>query len=121
MGVDPRRPPLKWEAWDGNTWAACEVEKDDTGGFNKAGEVILHMLREHAASVVARQSGGWLRCRLLQAAPDQPTYVASPTVRRATAFTIGGTVAAVHAETITGEILGLSEGCCSPGGCGEVV
>jgi predicted phage baseplate assembly protein len=110
VGVDPRRPPLLWEAWDGSGWAPCEVAKDDTGGFNKAGEVILHIPAEHAVSVVARQSGGWVRCRLLPAAEGQPTYVAPPTVRQVSAFTIGGTVEAGHAETVTEEVLGLSEG-----------
>ncbi|NYI03898.1 putative baseplate assembly protein [Allostreptomyces psammosilenae] len=110
VGVDPRRPPLLWEAWDGTAWTPCEVERDDTGGFNRAGEVILHLPRTHAASVVARRTAGWVRCRLLAAAPGQPTYVAPPTVREITAFTIGATVDAVHAETVTEEILGLSEG-----------
>ncbi|MCD9590071.1 putative baseplate assembly protein [Streptomyces sp. 8ZJF_21] len=110
VGVDPRRPPLLWEAWDGGAWVSCEVEKDDTGGFNKAGEVILHVPATHTASVLVRESGGWLRCRLLEAAADQPTYVASPTVRQASAFTIGGTVEAAHAENVVEEVLGLSEG-----------
>ncbi|MGW0949675.1 hypothetical protein ACWD4O_45090 [Streptomyces sp. NPDC002623] len=34
----------------------------------------------------------------------------SPTIREAEAFTIGATVEAVHAETVTDEVLGLSEG-----------
>lgn len=110
VGVDPRRPPLLWEAWDGSAWVACEVDKDDTGGFNKAGEVIIHLPAQHAASVVARHTAGWIRCRLLKAAPDQPTYVASPTVREITAFTIGGTVEASHAETVTDEVIGVCEG-----------
>lgn len=110
VGVDPRRPPLRWEAWDGQDWAACAIEHDDTGGFNKAGEVILHLPAAHAASVVAQESGGWLRCRLLTAAPDQATYRASPTIRRISAFTIGGTVPAAHAESVTEEVLGVSEG-----------
>ncbi|MGW3460177.1 putative baseplate assembly protein [Streptomyces olivaceoviridis] len=93
-----------------SAWAPCEVEKDDTGGFNKAGEVILHVPAAHTASVVAGHSGGWLRCRLVEAAADQPAYVASPTVRRASAFTIGGTVEVAHAETVVEEVLGLSEG-----------
>ncbi|MGW1001997.1 putative baseplate assembly protein [Streptomyces sp. NPDC002520] len=115
VGVDPRRPPLVWEAWDGAAWALCEVEKDDTGGFNKAGEVILHVPAAHTASVVAGHSGGWLRCRLVEAAADQPAYVASPTVRAAGAFTIGGTVEAAHAETVVEEVLGLSEGVAGQG------
>ena len=110
VGVDPRRPPLVWEAWDGDAWVACELDRDGTGGFNRPGEVILHLPPTHAASVVARHSGGWLRCRLVAAAAGQPTYLASPTVRQASAFTIGGTVSAAHAETVTEEIVGLAEG-----------
>ncbi|MEV6780422.1 putative baseplate assembly protein [Streptomyces syringium] len=110
VGVDPRRPPLVWEAWDGEAWAPCEVEQDDTGAFNKAGDVILHMPATHSASVVARHSAGWLRCRLRETAPGQPAYLASPTVRHITAFTIGATVEAAHAETVTEELLGPSEG-----------
>ncbi|MFI8420266.1 putative baseplate assembly protein [Streptomyces sp. NPDC085479] len=110
VGVDPLRPPLAWEAWDGQRWAACEVEKDDTGGFNRSGELILHLPATHAPLSVVRRPGGWLRCRLVAAAPDQPTYVAPPVVRGITAFTIGATVAAEHAERITDEILGAAEG-----------
>ncbi|MFF9343917.1 putative baseplate assembly protein [Streptomyces sp. NPDC014773] len=110
VGVDPLRPPLLWEAWDGRRWTACEVEKDDTGGFNRSGELILHLPATHTALSIVRRTGGWLRCRLVAAAPDQPTYVAPPVVRGITAFTIGATVAAEHAERITGEVLGTAEG-----------
>ncbi|MFE1268256.1 putative baseplate assembly protein [Streptomyces sp. NPDC058757] len=110
VGVDPLRPPLLWEAWDGRRWTACEVEKDDTGGFNRSGELILHLPATHTALSIVRRTGGWLRCRLVAAAPDQPTYVAPPVVRGITAFTIGATVAAEHAERITDEVLGTAEG-----------
>ncbi|MFD8744763.1 putative baseplate assembly protein [Streptomyces sp. NPDC059616] len=110
VGVDPLRPPLVWEAWDGGAWTACEVEKDDTGGFNRSGELILHLPKGHTPNVVVRRTGGWLRCRLVEAAPGQPTYMAPPVVRRITAFTIGATVGAVHAETVTHEVLGSAEG-----------
>ncbi|MFF8715143.1 putative baseplate assembly protein [Streptomyces sp. NPDC015184] len=110
VGVDPLRPPLLWEAWDGSAWTACEVEKDDTGGFNRSGELILHLPQGHTPAVVVRRTGGWLRCRLVEAEPGQPTYMAPPVVRRITAFTIGATVGAVHAETVTDEVLGPAEG-----------
>lgn len=110
VGVDPLRPPLLWEAWDGSAWTVCEVEKDDTGGFNRSGELILHLPEGHTPAVVVRRTGGWLRCRLVEATPGQPTYMASPVVRRITAFTIGATVGAVHAETVTDEVLGPAEG-----------
>ncbi|MFE5791135.1 putative baseplate assembly protein [Streptomyces sp. NPDC056503] len=110
VGVDPLRPPLLWEAWDGRRWTACEVEKDDTGGFNRSGELILHLPATHTALGIVRRTGGWLRCRLVAAAPDQPTYVSPPVVRGITAFTIGATVPAEHAERITDEVLGAAEG-----------
>jgi predicted phage baseplate assembly protein len=110
VGVDPLRPPLVWEAWDGDRWSACEVEKDDTGGFNRSGELILHLPATHTPGRVVRRTGGWLRCRLVEAAADQPTYVAPPVVRGVTAFTIGATVGAEHAERITDEVLGTAEG-----------
>jgi predicted phage baseplate assembly protein len=110
IGVDPRQPPLVWEAWDGADWAACDVHSDDTGGLNKPGDVVLHVPATHTVSVVAGQHAGWVRCRVVPAEAGQPFYSASPTVRSAEAFTIGGTVDAVHAETVRGEALGESEG-----------
>src|SRR5580693_1462748 len=34
IGVHPGHAPLRWEAFTGSAWAACEVESDDTGGLN---------------------------------------------------------------------------------------
>ncbi|HKS44913.1 MAG TPA: putative baseplate assembly protein [Amycolatopsis sp.] len=110
VGVDPRDPPLVWEAWNGDRWERCEVEKDTTGGLNKAGDVVLHLPATHTASVLARQRAGWLRCRITVPARDQPFYQASPTIGSVTAATIGGTVAAEHAETVRDETVGVSSG-----------
>ncbi|GEA89764.1 putative baseplate assembly protein [Cellulomonas cellasea] len=110
VGVDPRHPPLVWEAWDGSTWRRCEVDSDATGGLNRRGDVVLHVPASHTASVVHRLRAGWLRCRVVPPVEGYPTYGASPTIGAASAFTIGGTVAAVHASTVLDEVLGLSEG-----------
>jgi predicted phage baseplate assembly protein len=110
VGVDPRNPPLAWEAWTGGGWTGCEVERDDTGGLNRAGEVLLHVPDGHLTSMVAGRSGGWLRCRLVASAPGQPGYLTTPMVREVTGFTIGGTVPAVHGETVADEVLGMAEG-----------
>ncbi|MFC9858495.1 MULTISPECIES: putative baseplate assembly protein [unclassified Streptomyces] len=110
VGVDPLRPPLLWEAWDGTAWTVCEVEKDDTGGFNRSGELILHLPKNHVPAAVVGRTGGWLRCRLIEAERGRPTYMAPPVVRRISAFTIGATVPAEHAETVTDEVLGAAEG-----------
>lgn len=110
VGVDPRNPPWAWEAWDGGGWAACEIDEDSTGGFNKAGDVLLHLPATHAASVLGRQRAGWLRCRVATPESGQPFYRASPRISSAVASTIGGTVSAVHAEVVHGEVVGISEG-----------
>jgi hypothetical protein len=89
VGVDPRQPPLVWEAWTEDGWAACEVDRDGTGGGHEA---------------------GWLRCRVTEPLSDQPFYTTSPTIRSADAFTLGGTTSAVHAETVQDEALGESTG-----------
>ncbi len=110
LGVDPRHPPLVWEAWTPGGWVACEVDRDGTGGLNRAGDVVLHVPRAHTASVLARQRAGWLRCRLVEPRPGQSTYTDSPLVRRLSAFTIGGTTRVVHAEVVRGEEVGTSDG-----------
>jgi predicted phage baseplate assembly protein len=109
-GVDPRYPPLVWEAWDGNGWSRCEVDRDETGGLNRPGDVVVHVPRTHESSAVERRRAGWLRCRVIPPLPGSDFYSASPTVTTVSAFTIGGTVESVHAETIRDEALGLSEG-----------
>jgi predicted phage baseplate assembly protein len=110
-GIDPRHPPLAWEAWNGAGWSPCEVERDDTGGFNRSGDVLLHVPASHRASLIAQQRGGWLRCQVVvPAVADQPEYAATPQIAALRAFTIGGTVGIVHAETIHDEVLGVSDG-----------
>ncbi len=110
VGVDPEDPPLAWDAWTGDGWAPCEVERDGTGGFNKAGDVVVHVPRGHRVSNIGRSRGGWLRVRLVEPRPDQPTYSQSPVLRSAAAAVLGGTVTAVHADRVRGEVLGESDG-----------
>ena len=110
VGVDPTHPPLAWEAWDGAAWRRCEVDRDETGGLNRPGDVVLHLPASHTASSVGRLRAGWLRCRVVEPLQGYPPYRSSPTITSAVAFTVGGTVSAVHAETLTDEALGVSEG-----------
>ncbi|MFF5403515.1 putative baseplate assembly protein [Streptomyces misionensis] len=110
VGVDPRQPPLAWEAWDGGRWQECETGSDSTGGLNRPGEVIVYVPAGHTASVIGGTRAGWLRCRVTEAEPGQPFYSESPTVREATVFTVGGTAPVEHAETVTDVPLGTSEG-----------
>ncbi|MYS22462.1 putative baseplate assembly protein [Streptomyces sp. DvalAA-14] len=110
VGVDPRQPPLVWEAWTEDGWTPCEVDRDGTGGLNRPGEVVLHVPGGHVLSRTGRREAGWLRCRVTEPLPDQPFYATSPTVRSAEVFTVGGTTGAVHAETVRDEALGESTG-----------
>jgi predicted phage baseplate assembly protein len=110
VGVDPRQPPLVWEAWTADGWVECEVETDTTGGLNRPGDVVLHVPGGHILSRTGRQEAGWLRCRVTAPERNQPFYTTSPTVRSAEAFTIGGTTPCVHAEAVYDEALGESTG-----------
>ncbi len=110
VGVDPRRPPLIWEAWTGSGWTPCELDHDDTGGLNVDGDVVLHVPDDHQTSIIARERAGWLRCRLLEPLSGQPTYTAPPRIQAVSAFTIGGTAPMLHAEVHHLETLGRSDG-----------
>ena len=57
VGVRPDWPPLIWEAWTGSGWTACDLDRDDTGGMNKAGDVVLHVPENHETSILAQESG----------------------------------------------------------------
>lgn len=108
-GVDPRHPPIEWEASTDEGWVACD-HSDETGGLNKPGDVILHVPDNHQAKVIGTRRAGWLRCRLVEAAEGVPTYDESPTVMNIEAYTIGGTAPTVNAELVHSEILGRSDG-----------
>ncbi|WP_031522096.1 putative baseplate assembly protein [Streptomyces sp. NRRL F-5123] len=110
IGVDPRQPPLVWEAWDGSAWQICETGEDTTGGLNRPGEIVLYVPEGHTASTSGGTRAGWLRCRVTEPEPGQPFYSESPTVREASVFTVGGTMPAEHAQTLTDVPLGTSEG-----------
>ena len=110
VGVDPTNPPLIWEGWNGESWEACELDSDSTGGLNRDGDVVIHVPRSHATSLISKRRAGWIRARVTEPQPGQPPYSASPSITGLSAITIGGTVDAVNAELIIGEEIGISEG-----------
>ena len=109
IGVDPLRPPLVVEAWDGQAWYAVNILSDNTGGLNRDGSVELHIPR-HAASNLAGTSAGWIRVRVTPITGDQPGYTSSPRISSLTAATIGGITSAAQCIPVLGEILGLTTG-----------
>jgi predicted phage baseplate assembly protein len=110
IGIDPRNPPLIWEAWNGRDWSGCDVDRDETGGLNRAGDVVLHVPASHQQSLIAGQRAGWVRCRVLPADDLSPAYTRTPRVAGIQAMTVGGTAEIVHAETVHAETLGTSDG-----------
>jgi predicted phage baseplate assembly protein len=114
VGVNPANPPYVWEAWTGDSdWVECELERDGTKAFNRPGDVILHVPRGHvmgSPAPVGGEARGWLRCRLVEPAPDQSTYSESPFVRSISAATVGGTARIIHARVVHDETVGTSDG-----------
>jgi predicted phage baseplate assembly protein len=110
-GVDPKHPPLRWQAWQGGVgrWAACDVEYDGTGGFNWSGEVILH-LPQMAQEEFQGLRAYWVRCQLTDAQAGSTGYQVSPALRGLRVEARGGTVGARHAVTVRDEQLGMSDG-----------
>ena len=110
VGVNPRRPPLVWEAFCGESWLTCDVSDDGTGGLNRSGSLVVHVPEGHVMSLEAGQVYGWLRARVVEPESGQPSYAESPVIRGMNACTVGGTTPAVNARVIATETVGSSEG-----------
>jgi predicted phage baseplate assembly protein len=110
IGVDPNDPPIVWEAWNGQTWLECEVERDTTGGLNRPGEILIHIPKTHTESVIVEATAGWVRARLVPAEEGQAFYTHAPQIDRVEASTVGGTVGAVNATPVDLESIGISDG-----------
>jgi len=112
IGVDPRDPPLAWEAWCGDTrgWVRCAVERDETGGLNTDGSIVLEMPDAMEPRVLQRLQLHWLRVRVIQPRPRQPTYSRSPRINTVAATSIGGVVGATHSTLVVNELLDRTTG-----------
>lgn len=109
IGVDPRDPPIAWEAWTGEMWASLPVQSDTTGGLNRDGEVELRLPRRSAPLTLGGTRAHWVRVRLVAPRDRQAGYQASPRLRSLSAGVLGGTVAAEHAVVVGPEQLGRSD------------
>jgi predicted phage baseplate assembly protein len=114
MGIDTRNPPWQWECWAGDEngdWAPVVVERDETGGLNQSGLILLR-LPPMARRDFRQQRAYWLRCRVVDS-PEGRNYDRSPHITNVEAQSWGGTVWSTHATTVNKEPLGRSDG--SPG------
>ncbi|MDP2712862.1 MAG: putative baseplate assembly protein [Solirubrobacteraceae bacterium] len=117
-GIDPRRPPLRWELGTGErptgelVWERVTVLEDTTGGFNfGSGEVLLELALDSERLPLAGHRLHWLRCRV--ASPQEAgeaAYERPPEVSAITAAPIGATLQCQHSEHIDHEVLGESDG-----------
>jgi predicted phage baseplate assembly protein len=112
VGIVPTDPPWAWEAWNGGYWEPCELEPggDTTGGFNEPGDVLLHVPASHRLGMFGGIRAGWLRCVFRRRDDKQAGYDEPPLIHDVSAFTIGGTTAVSHQETVHDEVLGISTG-----------
>jgi predicted phage baseplate assembly protein len=112
VGVDPRDPPLAWEAWSTpeEAWLPLNVESDTTGGLNRNGTIVLHVPYAATRSDINGSDAAWIRVRLLRPRPNQRGYSASPQVTGLQTEIIGGTVPAGHGLPLTNILLGRSDG-----------
>lgn len=117
IGVNPYDPPLSWEYFDGveQEWTSLTrhnagLERDDTGGLNRSGMVVVQLPYEASTTEVDGKRSFWLRCVATKPGPGQGSYSASPRLNGIITESIGGLVPASHAAKIVGEPLGISNG-----------
>jgi predicted phage baseplate assembly protein len=111
--ANPGDPPLAWEASvAAGEWERVGVVGDETGGFVfGGGAVTLQVPEATTETAIEGVTRHWLRCRVLDRGHrDHGAYAASPEITSIEALVAGGTVEAYHAATVTGELLGTSEG-----------
>lgn len=119
-GVDPTMPPYVWEASTGDgekRWQTCDVEVDTTKGMNSAGRIRIHLPKVGLYRVNDKELY-WVRARVKQISEQEHKdgmrpYRVTPRLLKVSIASWGGTIPAVHAQKITHEFLGQSDG--SPG------
>ena len=117
-GVDPRRPPLRWEVATGEravgdlVWQPVTVLDDTTGGFNfGSGEVLLELVHDSQRLPLDGRRLHWLRCRVASTSEaGDAAYERPPEVAAITATPIGATLPCQHAEHVDNEVVGESDG-----------
>jgi predicted phage baseplate assembly protein len=110
IGIDPRSPPIVWEASTDMAWVPVRVLSDETGGLTRAGSVVLRMPDAHDEIGVAGRRGAWLRARIVSGESGTPAFRTSPRLRSLAVQTIGGVVRATHSSPMAREYLGTTDG-----------
>ena len=96
---------------DGDGWAECEVERDDTGGLNRRRRRRPPRAAQARASVLGGERAGWLRCRVARGEPRASRSTAPPRgSRRCGASPSAAPSRPCTPRSSSDEVLGLSEG-----------
>ncbi len=121
-GINPNRPPRRWEAWDGLEWQSVLFREDEDGtkGFSfddvdrrgvtglSEADITLHLPLAWVPTTFAGYYGRWLRCRCLESPTDR--FSRSPHLTTLAAQTMGGRVRASQCAHVFNELLGESNG-----------
>jgi hypothetical protein len=116
-GINPDLPPYIWEASTGSLdapWAACGLDlgEDTTKGMNIPGQIRLH-LPEMGKQLIEHENLFWVRVRVRQRREYENgmrPYRNTPSLKQVAVSTWGGTTLASHAQQVSKEILGSSDG-----------
>lgn len=123
-GINPEKPPRRWEAWNGNFWEPILLQEteDQTQGFSfselvrqggnplSGADVVLHLPQEWPETIFVTYQGRWIRCLFTEPLPNQAGYNSSPRIVGIQARSVGGTVLAYQSALIRNEVLGESDG-----------
>lgn len=122
-GIDPRRPPRRWEAWDGQQWQPILRDESDDGtlgfSFDEAGqpllsavkeaEVRLHLPLQFPVTDFEGYQGRWMRCVYLEPQGGRG-YDHAPLFSSLSIRSIGGAVTATQCAIVRDELLGETSG-----------
>jgi predicted phage baseplate assembly protein len=124
-GINPDRPPRRWEAWNGIKWQPIlrQNADDATRGFSfddvsqqqelnavREADVILHLPQHWPSTYFSTYQGRWLRCVYTEPHTVQAGYSSSPTFMGLATRSVGGTVNASQCTLVQDELLGESDG-----------
>ena len=111
-GVDPRRPPRVWEAWDGQRVALrCGSSTTPAPASTAPARSPCCCRPGTRPLAIGPKRAYWLRCRLVRAGRGRSRSTATRrSWSRCPRSALGGAVPAHHAEPAPAELLGASTG-----------
>ncbi len=123
-GINPKQPPRRWEAWDGEQWQPVLLKESDdkTRGFSfyeiaqqannpeQGTEIRLHLPQNWPVTNFVSYRGRWIRCLLTPLDANNSGYNRPPRIIGVGVRAVGGTIRASQSNLIEDERLGISNG-----------